>query len=96
MGMCVFFFFNLGEMRSVNLITRAHFQLSHWQTILSVGLGLLQVKRNSICTILLCNIATVMENQTCLIKGSIRVLCQLGPMKEHFPNQHPSDILVAF
>lgn len=37
-----------------------------------------------------------MENQTCLIKGSIRVLCQLGPMKEHFPNQHPSDILVAF
>lgn len=30
------------------------------------------------------------------IKGSIRVLCQPGPMEEHFPNQHPSDILVAF
>lgn len=31
-----------------------------------------------------------------LIKGSIGVLCQAGSLKEHFPNQHPSDILVAF
>lgn len=55
-------------------------------------------------TILWCNIAPVTENQFLSydlnfcrpITGSIRVACQPGPMKEHFSNQHPSDILVAF
>lgn len=31
-----------------------------------------------------------------ITKGSVGILCKSGPMKEQFPNQHPSDIIVAF
>lgn len=91
-------------LRNVNLMTRAHCLLSYWLTIYLLALDYCRLKEISICTILLCNIAPVRENLyfsydlnlNSLIRGSIRVQCQLGPMKKHFPNQHPSDILVAF